>query len=520
MSKAPPAFRVICNGAKPTLRRRKNQTEIVLEWRDGQKHAKNVKLGLTEFVEHVVHLSARLLDLLEIAAYVFCADRMCPRGRRNQVEFHNWSRSLELHIKVRDSEFWNSVTVQEALKEALCWMTGDREWAFRFYPGHHTPQAHLFDMEGCQVGHPGHARVLLFSGGLDSLAGAVEVLEKTSDKVCLVSHRSQTGTIKTQKALFDALEQRYPNRVIPYPFACTLSHLKAPEESQRTRAFLYFSIGVAVSSALSETEFSVFENGVTALNFPKRRDMMNARASRTAHPRTLVLLRTLFSLVKGNPVGISAPFMFKTKTEMFEIFRSSKSADLINSSTSCSRTYQTMGEATHCGRCSQCIDRRFAAYASESESQEEGGIYAFDFLQDSVTDGETKTVLIDFLRQAKDFAKWTVDCFEREMLEPLADVVDCVGTNDPSEAVQKVFDVCHRHGLSVYKAIKRMDLLHRDPYRKLKSFQVTGVIFDVTVRFCERHISWRSRTQDQRVQTARSGVRNIAEGSQASGTSR
>jgi len=57
-------------------------------------------------------------------------------------------------------------------------------------------------------------------------------------------------------------------------------------------------------------------------------------------------------------------------------------------------------------------------------------------------------------------------------------------------------------------------------YRKLKSFQVAQLAYDVTVRFCDRYISPRSRTHDQMVQAARSGVQNIAEGSQASGTSR
>jgi four helix bundle suffix protein len=56
--------------------------------------------------------------------------------------------------------------------------------------------------------------------------------------------------------------------------------------------------------------------------------------------------------------------------------------------------------------------------------------------------------------------------------------------------------------------------------RKLKSFQVAQLVFDVTVRFCDRYIKPRSRTHDQMVQAARSGVQNIAEGSQASGTSR
>jgi four helix bundle suffix protein len=57
-------------------------------------------------------------------------------------------------------------------------------------------------------------------------------------------------------------------------------------------------------------------------------------------------------------------------------------------------------------------------------------------------------------------------------------------------------------------------------YRKLKSFQVAQLAYDVTVRFCDRYIEKRSRTRDQMVQAARSGVQNIAEGSQASGTSK
>lgn len=57
-------------------------------------------------------------------------------------------------------------------------------------------------------------------------------------------------------------------------------------------------------------------------------------------------------------------------------------------------------------------------------------------------------------------------------------------------------------------------------YRKLKSFQLAQLCYDVTVRFCDRYINKRSRTHDQMVQAARSGVQNIAEGSKASGTSK
>lgn len=57
-------------------------------------------------------------------------------------------------------------------------------------------------------------------------------------------------------------------------------------------------------------------------------------------------------------------------------------------------------------------------------------------------------------------------------------------------------------------------------YRKLKSFQVAQLAYDLTVLFVERYVPRNSRTCDQMVQAARSGVQNIAEGSQASATSK
>src|SRR3981189_408079 len=57
-------------------------------------------------------------------------------------------------------------------------------------------------------------------------------------------------------------------------------------------------------------------------------------------------------------------------------------------------------------------------------------------------------------------------------------------------------------------------------YRKLKSFQVAQLCFNVTVRFCDRYVDKRDRTHDQMVQAARSGKQNIAGGSKASGTSK
>jgi len=57
-------------------------------------------------------------------------------------------------------------------------------------------------------------------------------------------------------------------------------------------------------------------------------------------------------------------------------------------------------------------------------------------------------------------------------------------------------------------------------YRKLRSFRSAQQVYDATVVFCNRFIEKRSRTHDQMVQAARSGVQNIAEGSMASATSK
>ena len=57
-------------------------------------------------------------------------------------------------------------------------------------------------------------------------------------------------------------------------------------------------------------------------------------------------------------------------------------------------------------------------------------------------------------------------------------------------------------------------------YRKLRSFQSAQLVYDATVLFCDRFVDKRSRTHDQMVQAARSGVQNIAEGSMASATSK
>lgn len=444
---------VFCNGARPK-NSNKNDQNIFLEYRPNQESPQNISLKLSDFIENVIYLPDRVLDLLEIAAYVFCADRHASRGKPENLEYHSWARQFEYFIKVRDAGFWQTPVVLNKLQEALIWMAGDRNHRFNFLSGHQTDKTHLFDSNEHLLENKASPRVVLFSGGLDSLAGIAYLLKKTNDLVWPISHRSNSATVRTQDQLIRSLKQRYPSRIKYSTLTCHLHRFRAPEESQRTRAFLYCSVGLAMAETLKQSDFYIFENGVTALNFPKRGAMLNARASRTAHPKTLRLLQELFCLVLEKPFEIKTPFAFKTKTEVVEEIKRNDLLNLMNSSVSCSKTFKPLGPATHCGECSQCIDRRFAAYAAECDSSDEGGIYAFDFINSSITNGETKTGIIDYLRQARYLHQSNIGNFLATMADQLSDAVDF--RVDEQKQVELIHELCKRHGQQVQQALIRM----------------------------------------------------------------
>jgi len=459
---------ITCNGASP-IENLAHPT-LNLDYRDGVAE-KNVTIQLPRFVRQALRLPDRVLDLLETAGYIYAADRLLSRGSRSAVEYHGWARRLHFIVKVRDFNFWNDPAVQGKLAEALVFMTGDKEYKFTFQPGHSTPPTSMFDDPGIVLPEGGNVSVMLFSGGLDSLAGAIELLEDSKDVICLVSHQSQPGTIRTQNGLFQALKDTYSDRVRHYRFKCSLVSTlnKAIEETQRTRAFLYTSIAYAIASSQQQTRFYVHENGVTSVNFARRQDGMNARTSRTTHPKTLSLLQDFFSMVHGSKVQIATPFLFKTKSDVFRSLSAHTRENLIPSAVSCSKTFLNRKQASHCGACFQCVDRRFASYAAELEQVDESGIYNHDLITEP-NNAEEKTCLVDYIRQARNFAESTLDSFSHDYLSELADLGEPVYRLYPSldeeTAITKIWELCNRHGLEVNKALKRIQGLHDEPYQK------------------------------------------------------
>jgi 7-cyano-7-deazaguanine synthase in queuosine biosynthesis len=125
--------------------------------------------------------------------------------------------------------------------------------------------------------------------------------------------------------------------------------------------FLYSAIATAIVGTVGAKEITIFENGITSFNFPRRQDLTNARATRTTHPKAISLLEDLFGEITDGDFHIATPFLWKTKADVIATLAQTTGSALVASGVSCSRTFLSIGSASHCGECSQCIDRRFAS---------------------------------------------------------------------------------------------------------------------------------------------------------------
>lgn len=472
---------VSCMGAGADKKVKKTKGYLELEHRKEKKN-QNVDISLKKFATNVYRIGNRQKDLLEMAGYIFAADRKTYRGHPDDVEYHNWSRKFHFHFYVRDIEFWNQDKIKKILAEGLCFMTGDVEYEFTFYKAEPDFPEDIFDNENFEIEGKEELSILLFSGGIDSLAGALEKIKTTKDEICLVSHQSGVPTVKTtQKSLFGELNRIYPNRCKHYKFRCGLAKKKSRDETQRTRPFLYCSMAFAIATTYNQDNINVYENGVTSINLPETQDLMNGRASRTTHPKTIGLLEKLFTEISGKEFKINHPFLFKTKTDVIELLKKNDGLRLLDSSVSCSRTFQKPQGKTHCGRCTQCVDRRFAVYANEVERFDENGIYKFDFVKSTLTDDNTVKVLTEFIRFAQEVkdsdADWLYSTKTGEMFE-LESFIDGDGLE---EKINKIYELYLKHSEQVETAIENMIRLNDKPLTRKHPKSIYRLIFGTKI---------------------------------------
>jgi len=410
----------------------------------------NVNVRLEDLAKvFAKHLSQRLEDLLEIAAYVYTADCATVRGGNwaDDETTEPWDRDFHFVIPVRDLAFWSNDGVAKDLVEILRFLSDDK-YAFTFRQLTHEPPKQLYFEFGDLEDWPfyGVARVLMFSGGLDSLAGALDTAAK-GENLVLVSHRPVSTQSSRQANLFKALQQRFSSPMIHVPVWINKDENKGREPTQRTRSFLYASLGTIVASSVKADGVRFFENGVVSLNLPVADEVTRARASRTTHPLVLDSFAKFFSLILDRKVVFDNPFLFKTKAEVVSLIGANNGLDLIGLTCSCSHPLFQSKTRWHCGTCSQCIDRRMAMFAVNLDQYDSEHDYQTDVFIGPRKEGYEKNMAVDYVRHALELNRMNPEELAARFNRDLTRAVRFSAKR--SEAAKQLIELHKRHGQNV-----------------------------------------------------------------------
>lgn len=424
--------------------------------------AVGVKLRISQLNERLASgLPDRALDLLEIAALVYGADAACSRGGTTDESMgRRWHRNFQIEITVRDTAFWQLDSTKHALEETLMFLSGDR-FDFTFTqkrePEAERTRFFRFDKESSWRA----TRVLMFSGGLDSFAGALEEIAEHGQRVALVSHFSASKIAPAQRNLLDALNKRFgqaSNYHIPVRVQMTGQGLR--EGTHRSRSFLFAVLGAITTRAFELDRVSFYENGVVSLNLPPVGNVLGTRATRTTHPQTLSRFTGFLSLVFDAPIRVDNPYFWRTKKDVVETISRLQLSDQIALTRSCADVHNQTVQHPHCGRCSQCIDRRFAILAAGLEGFDPGEAYKVDLMRDPRKTVIDREVALSYIRNAQAYEHMGPQDLER-LFPAVLNAVNHLD-NPPGVALDMIAKLLRRHGAGV-AGVMRETLRTRDP---------------------------------------------------------
>lgn len=256
----------------------------------------DVITGRKSVEESFGEISSLEVDLLVIASSIFAADRGQQRGERER-----FARTFELHIPIIN--IGRLIGLVPIIEKTLRRLSND------------TWQINLYQCTGTicnsKPTKQSRGKVLLFSGGLDSLAAAIEFSHDSESSLALVSHHTMNRqTTAAQSTLYQMLLSK----------GCKLTHHSylvsargrnsfehAVENSQRTRSFLFLTLAAITAGRLGRREILVIaENGQMAIHLPLNSARIAAFSTHTAHPDVLAQMEPSTGRIR-NPICYTKP---------------------------------------------------------------------------------------------------------------------------------------------------------------------------------------------------------------------
>jgi 7-cyano-7-deazaguanine synthase in queuosine biosynthesis len=415
----------------------------------------------------VTKIPPRLRDLIDIAAYVFTADRITRRGGKvGQGMGKEWRRNLKFTIAVRDPAHWAQPELVLTLRELLGFMSEDA-YDFEFVKLEQEPELeHYLQLHDDPVSSGATAPVVLFSGGLDSLAGALEELGSAGKRVALVTHHSSKLMTSYQNDLVDELSQEFPHRVLYLPVRKNLTNgLQPVESSQRTRTFFFSAIAGAVAAILDAPGIRFYENGIMSLNLPISAQVVGTAATRSTHPRTLAEMALFLKAAIGHSCAVDNPFVFKTKAEVLKVIERRGRLDLIEKTMSCTEVRNRVRGCSHCGGCIQCLHRRFGILAAELGKHDDGKKYVLDLFESS-REGDARTMAVDLVRSARSYVSVSDISFFQKYAGEISRIRGAISPGPDEQIVRNMIDLHRRHGEQITQVIENGLAQYKDALSK------------------------------------------------------
>jgi hypothetical protein len=394
-------------------------------------------------------------DLVELAAYVYAADQAANRGDVDELDYGSrWRRHFRFEVPVRRPDIWRRRKVSDALAKTLSFLSDDDyEFTFRQLKKPPALEGYLFGTRDVS-GPRDIEEVILFSGGLDSLGGAVRETVLGQHRVALVSHRPARHVYARQQRLVEEISKFMSPRDRPLHVAVEVNKGKSlgKDFTQRSRSFLFTAVAAVVARLSNLSRVRFYENGVVSLNLPYSPQVLGGRATRTTHPRVLAGYSELLGQVFGTSFTVDNPYLWKTKASILRDIAAAKCGAMCAMTCSCARTIYQQADRPHCGRCSQCVDRRLSALAAGLGDREDpAGRYVTDVLLNPL--GGNDALLAErYVGMLLEVARLTN---AREFLVRFPEAARALRYTDgtPQEAAEAMFALYKEHAEGVITAL-------------------------------------------------------------------
>lgn len=302
------------------------------------------------------------VDFARLAVLAFLADRSSPRGQGPGLR---WDRDLDLTVPVSAPDLWTAHA--EELSGLLHILSGDR-WHLTFEQERPPRRREVADVQAAPV-------VCLFSGGADSLAGALIAQATHGTPPVLVSHWDANYIATVQSDLVEELSDVWEAAPAHHRLQIRRrrhqvgSGLAFPDEkSRRTRSLLFLALGLTVA-AVRDSELWMSENGYTSINPPLSPERRGSLTTRTTHPGFLDGLVDLLRRL-GLKADLRNPLEGLTKGEVLaqaaQHLAGGRADQLFSMTHSCGKVpwFKGFSQGAQCGLCFGCLVRRGSFVAS------------------------------------------------------------------------------------------------------------------------------------------------------------